>query len=251
MPDHNFHHLSGRHDGIFLSRDQRVYAIGDIHGRRDLLAVLRAEIEKDIANAPSMHHTVVYLGDYVDRGPDSAGVIDDIIALPVDGADSVFIKGNHEHFMQSFVAGTYQGLAWLGNGGDDTLRSYGLDADMHGTDTSLEALSRLFRDTLPGRHRAFIDDLVLSHQIGGIFFAHAGVDPMRPLHDQRAEDLMWIRDPFFNSTRDIGVVVVHGHTPGPEPVVTPYRINVDTYAWHSGHLTAAVLENGCVRFLST
>ena len=251
MPDHNFQHLSGNHDGILLPQDRRIYAIGDIHGRRDLLRILQAKIVDDIASAPSMHHTVVYLGDYVDRGPDSAGVIEHLIARPIDGADSVFIKGNHEHFMQSFVDGASQGRTWLGNGGDDTLRSYGLDIRKDIVGQGFGELARMFVDTLPDRHRAFIDDLALSHQIGGIFFAHAGVNPMRPLDDQRAEDLMWIRDPFFDSTRDLGVIVVHGHTPGPMPVVTPFRINVDTYAWHSGHLTAVVLENGRVRFLST
>lgn len=246
MPNQYFQHLDGPHDGIRLPEDQRVYAIGDIHGRADLLQTLHGIIENDMATNPKSANTVVYLGDYVDRGPDSAAVIETLSTTAPTGTETAYIKGNHDHFMIGFLDGTGDLAHWLMNGGDDTLRSYGI----HDVTDAPRAKQALL-DVIPEHHLAFLKELSLSHRIGSLYFAHAGVDPRQPLDAQTAEELMWIREPFLDWPSPLDAVVVHGHTPRPEPEVRPHRIGVDTLAWRSERLTAVALENGHARFLST
>ncbi len=234
--------------------DHRVYAVGDIHGCLDLLLALEDQILQDAAAAPESRRTIVYLGDYVDRGPDCAGVIDHLIR-PRDGFERVFLRGNHEDFLLRFIAGDDDGVRrgelWLINGGDTTLRSYGIDVPLFAVNTvTLRDLRDRFEAALPPAHRAFLEATALSHRVGDYFFVHAGVRPDRPLDAQDGQDLMWIRDPFLWSEADLGAVVVHGHTPVSQPEIRPNRIGVDTGAVYNGRLTAVVLSGTQTSFLS-
>lgn len=236
-----------------IPANRRVYAVGDIHGRLDLLLALEAEIRRDAADAPERRRTIVCLGDYVDRGPDSRAVINHLLR-PQEGFERVFLRGNHEDFLIRFLdedrRALGRGAAWMMNGGDATLRSYGIDATPWDDGPVLQDMRRRFRRLLPPAHRRFFADTVLSHRIGGYFFAHAGVRPGRPLEEQIGEDLMWIREPFLLSDADLGAVVVHGHTPVGAPERRANRIGIDTGAVYGGRLTAAVLYGTQVAFLS-
>jgi len=234
--------------------DHRVYAVGDIHGCLDQVLALEDVILWDAKASSESRRTIVYLGDYVDRGPDGAGVIEHLIR-PLDGFGRVFLRGNHEDFLLRFIAGDDDGLRrgdlWMMNGGDATLRSYGVDAPPYAADPlTLRDLRDRFEAALPAAHRAFLEATVLSHRIGGYFFAHAGVRPDRALDDQDAQDLMWIREPFLWSQEDLGAVVVHGHSPVSRPEMRPNRICVDTGAVFNGRLTALVLSGTQTSFLS-
>ncbi len=247
MPNQSLDRIAGPHPELRIDRGHRIYAIGDVHGRVDLLRRLHDAIRADRADQPSDRITVVHLGDYVDRGPDSAAVLELLSGDPIDDVEAVYLRGNHEQFMMDFIDTGARGAAWIANGGAETMASYGVTPDPWDPSVS----SRTLRDAIPTHHCAFLDRTALMHRIGDVVFAHAGVDPHRPLDAQRPEDLLWIREKFLGHTEDLGVVVVHGHTPRPDPEVTRGRINVDTHAWHSGRLTAAVIEMNAVRFLST
>ena len=241
----------GQHSGIDLPDGLRIYAIGDIHGQFSLLDQLQEMIRKDVLERPATRHVIIYLGDYVDRGPKSYDVIDRL-CLPRDqGVETLHLKGNHEEFLVNFLSDPGTGDAWLLNGGGDTLASYGVPENLYQSSKDYQRAQDTLLHRMPAKHREFLDNLALSHRIGSLFFAHAGVNPDFPLDAQRPKDLMWIRHKFINSTKDIGAFVVHGHTPRLEPEVTPFRINVDTHAWHTGHLTAVALEDGQFRFLNT
>jgi len=228
-----------------VPKGTRVYAIGDIHGRVDLLDRLLTTIAKDARNKTAPRRKLlITLGDYIDRGPDSAGVIERLSTLhqqaPFKNFELRFLKGNHEHLMQRFLDGRDDGRMWLGCGGVETLKSYGAKW------TPRDAAARI-----PKHHRKFLDDLVLTHQEGHYLFAHAGVRPGVALDQQRAQDILWIRDRFLNARDSFGAVVVHGHTPVDTPDVLKNRIAIDTRAWASGTLTALALEDTGQRFLST
>lgn len=231
----------------------RVYAVGDIHGRADLLARLLVRIAKDAEQAAAVDRRVlVFLGDYVDRGPDSARVLDILLeGIPL-GFEAVFLMGNHEQFMLDFLDKGLMGESWLSNGGRATFSSYGLDAVgfLLGTAT-LSDLRAELQETLPASHRAFLDGLRLSHREGDYFFVHAGVRPGVPLESQDPFDLLWIRGSFLASREDFGAVVVHGHSIEPEPEVRANRIGIDTGAYQSGRLTCLVLEGQGRRFIAT
>lgn len=231
----------------------RVYAVGDIHGRADLLARLLIRIAKDAEQAaPVDRRVLVFLGDYVDRGPDSDRVLDILLeGIPL-GFEPVFLMGNHEQFMLDFLDKGLLGESWLSNGGRATLFSYGLDAlgFCQGT-TILADLRADLQETLPASHRAFLGSLRLSHREGDYFFVHAGVRPGVPLESQDPFDLLWIRGSFLSSREDFGAVVVHGHSIEPEPEVRANRIGIDTGAYRSGRLTCLVLEGQGRRFIAT
>ena len=224
-----------------LPPDQRIYAIGDIHGCADRLAALHAAIADDLAHRPIARPLVVHIGDYVDRGADSAGVIAQLLRpglLP--GITVVNLMGNHEHTMREALRGERAAATdWLFAGGRPTLESYGLDPD--GPRAAWEAI--------PSAHRDFLDGLTLSHRAGGYLFVHAGVRPGVALDAQLPEDLLRIRQPFLYTAQDLGAVVVHGHTPVKAPQIHPNRIAIDTGAVFGGPLTAAVLEGARVGFL--
>lgn len=211
----------------------RLYAVGDVHGCADQLDAIHARIAADAAHAREPERLIVYLGDYVDRGPDSRGVIERVLAPPIAGR-AVHLCGNHEAMMLEVLNRPDDEAAlalWLRNGGVATLTSYGLS----GEDPPATWAARL-----PPAHLALLGGLARSHRAGGYLFVHAGIRPGVPLDAQEVDDLLWIREPFLCSTADHGAVVVHGHTPERAPVIRPNRIGLDTGAVYGGKLTAAV-----------
>lgn len=221
-----------------------VYAIGDIHGRADLLAELHAGIAANAARRPATRRVLVYLGDYVDRGPDVAGVIDTLLDRVPEGFEPVYLIGNHERMMLDFLDDVTCGPLWLRNGGERTLASYGIDYEPSETPDlqRLRGLQGVLRYRLPRRHLEFLQSLQLFHIEGDYAFAHAGIRPGVPFEAQEENDLLWVRGLFLRSTRDHGKVVVHGHTIVPEPEVLSNRIGIDTGAWYTGRLTSLALE---------
>ncbi|MFQ5765163.1 MAG: metallophosphoesterase family protein [Rhodospirillales bacterium] len=230
----------------------RVYAVGDIHGRADLLARLHRQIIEDAGDDAGLRRVVVYLGDYVDRGPQSFEVVEMLIREPLPGFERHHLKGNHEDFLVRFLETGEMGQIWMINGGNRTLASYGVDVwDMLSDFGALETARCKFRDALPESHRRFFAGLKLHHGEGDYLFVHAGLRPGRTLEEQSAHDMMWIREEFLNSDADFGQVVVHGHSISWEPEVRPNRIGIDTGAYRSSTLTALVLEGDERRFLET
>lgn len=228
------------------------YAIGDVHGRPDLVRRLLDRIVDDAATRRAQRRLIVFLGDYVDRGPDSAGVIDLLLEGPPAGFEARYLMGNHEDFMLRFLAGEPLGELWAMNGGDATLASYGIrigDPRFHRD--GWQGIRRALVERLPERHRRFLDTLSLSHREGDVLFVHAGIRPGVAIADQTADDLLWIREEFLDSRRDLGVLVVHGHTPARRPEVRAHRIGIDTGACMTGRLTAVALEGAEHAFLST
>ena len=226
-----------------LPPGQRVYAIGDIHGCLDRLVALHEKIAEDIANRPTNHTTLVHLGDYVDRGTDSAQVIDWLINSPPVPADEIVnLMGNHELMMLAAVVGADKEAPthWLMNGGADSLLSWGIPR----TVPPAEWAARL-----PRQHLIFLRDLAVSRRVGPYLFVHAGVRPGVPLDQQTKQDMLWIREPFLSSMTDYGAVVVHGHTPKREPTIQSNRIAIDTGAVLGGALTCVVLEDDKLGFL--
>ncbi len=204
-----------------------IYAVGDIHGSLSKLQQLIARCEQHAAGRPM---TFVFLGDYVDRGPDSAGVIRTVIELQSSLGDRVIaLKGNHEAIALGVIDGTLPADYWLAQGGTATLRSYGVQSARE----------------LPRDHVEWLRSLRLSHDDGRRFFVHAGIDPNKPRDAQDEHDLLWIREPFLFDRRDYGRLIVHGHTPlkTRAPDLRSNRLNLDTGAVFGGALTAAVFES--------
>ena len=230
-----------------------VYAIGDIHGRADLLAELHAGIVANAAPRMAARRVIVYLGDYVDRGPDVAGVIDLLLDRVPEGFEPVYLIGNHERMMLDFLDDISSGPLWLRNGGEQTLASYGIAYDSAATPDlqRLRGLQGELRYRLPLRHLEFLQNLRLLHIEGDYAFAHAGIRPGVPFETQEESDLLWVRGLFLRSTRDHGKVVVHGHTIVPEPEVLANRIGIDTGAWYTGRLTSLALEGTQRQLLAT
>ena len=225
----------------------RIYAIGDIHGRLDLLERAIAAIAVDVAEHGPAALTVT-LGDYVDRGADPFGVIERLSINPFP-TQYVALKGNHEELLERFlvdpqIAGTWRRLGCL-----ETLHSYGVRVADLMMGLNYETASEALAAALPPAHTAFLRGLKTSLDTERYFFCHAGVRPGVPLDRQSDEDLMWIRDVFLDSTADFGKIVVHGHTPVPEPDVRANRINIDTGAFVTGRLTCIALEAAGHRFL--
>lgn len=232
---------------------QRLYVVGDIHGRVDLAAQMLDSIRADAAMAPpGLHHTLVFLGDYVDRGPDSRGVLDLLAGHPPPGFGAIFLKGNHEEAMLAFLADPAVGNDWLRFGGQTTLASY--EVYRHPSlshDEWLEVARDALAAQLPPLHLAFLRALRGRLKVGDYVFAHAGIRPGVPLDRQEEQDLLWIREPFLSSTADHGAVVVHGHTITEAPDIRHNRIGIDTGAYATGRLTCLVLEGAERRFLCT
>lgn len=230
--------------------DQRVYCIGDIHGCADLLEQLHQQILTDAANH-SGKKTIVYLGDYVDRGEQSKQVIDILLADPLPGFDAIYLQGNHEQVMLSFIEYPLAAASWLSFGGRETLNSYGIPVAHIPGKHEVPGLAEQLDNKLPDTHRAFLQDCVLSWQCGSYYFVHAGIQPDIALDKQLLEDQLWIRDEFLESNKDHGAIIVHGHTITPEPEFLPNRISIDTGAFSSGVLTCLVLEGEQQRLLQT
>jgi serine/threonine protein phosphatase 1 len=232
----------------------RVYAIGDIHGRLDLLERLHDMITQEISRAPrTLRIEVVYLGDYIDRGPDSKAVVDLLLRGRLAGAEIITLLGNHEQALLAFLEKPESGSAWIYYGGDATLASYGINVDPMAPRSKelLTSYAERLQRALPAEHLEFLKALALRYENGDYLFVHAGVDPKRPLDQQDKLDLIWIREAFTDSAKFCGKVVVHGHTITADPVVRPNRIGIDTGAYVSGRLTCLVLEGTEQRFLTT
>jgi serine/threonine protein phosphatase 1 len=219
----------------------RIYAVGDVHGRADVLAQLFTRIDADLVEYPAAHAVELFVGDYVDRGPESRQVIDLLIKRS-RSREMVFLKGNHETFIFDFLENPASLDAWRQYGGFETLLSYGLRPQMKANAAERKELATAFDFLLPSAHKQFLASLKSSFTCGDFFFAHAGVKPGIPLDKQRDEDLLWIRDDFLLCEEDFGKFVVHGHTPVREPDIRPNRLNIDTGAFATGRLTCLVLE---------
>ena len=231
-----------------------MYAIGDVHGRLDLMSQLLKQVAQDADSHPEdIERCLVFLGDYVDRGPESRGVIEVLLSRPLPRFTCIFLLGNHEDAMLEFLDGRSDGLGWLSYGGLETLVSYGVL--LRALPTNAAAASELrdaLRAAVPAEHVDFMRSCLLSHREGDYVFVHAGVRPGRPLAKQQRQDLLWIRDDFLRAASPLpGAVVVHGHTICDVPQDLGYRIDIDTGAFVSGRLTCLVLRDHSRRFLAT
>ena len=224
-----------------------VVAVGDVHGRLDLLERLWGSIEAVARVSAARERTLVFVGDYIDRGLQSRQVVDRLLE-GFAGFETVFLKGNHDETLVQFLADPQLGEVWRNFGGLETLGSYGVQHKPGGewAQTRAEFASRV-----PEAHLNFFKSLRLHYAVGDYLFVHAGVRPGLALDHQSEHDLLWIRDEFLNSTMSFGRIVVHGHTPERSPVVRANRIGIDTGAYMTGVLTALVLEGSTQRFLST
>lgn len=227
-----------------------VYAIGDIHGRADLLRRLLEQIVQDCTDPSGA--TVVFLGDYVDRGDDSRDVIETCLRFQATWpGESVFLRGNHEEALLAFLEEPEGGQRWLGFGGLPTLMSYRVpEVTQHMSAERLEMASQALRDRLPATHLAFLEETRLFHRTGDVFFCHAMIDPGSPPDDQPADVLLW-GGPDAGPPRDWPYLVVHGHTIVDRAVIAAREVNVDTGAYYSGRLTAARLTAAGVDILQT
>jgi len=225
-----------------LPRVRRVYAIGDIHGSLDRLHQLHAAIADDIARRPASA-LLLYLGDYIDFGPDSAGVVALLAAgSPIAGVQTIHLRGDHEQIALDALSGDGAAATdWIYNGGSAALQSWGISPD---------APRDSWRAAIPPAHITFLNSLSLSHREGDYLFVHAGIRPGIAIARQSEDDILTIRQSFLASEQDFGVVVVHGHSTHPTPMLRPNRIGIDTGAGHGGPLTCVVLEEDAVAFLS-
>jgi serine/threonine protein phosphatase 1 len=212
-----------------------LYVVGDIHGRADLLRRVHEAIETDWAAGRAERRLEIYLGDYVDRGPDSAGVIAMLRARMERGA-VMALSGNHEAVLLQFLEGQITDRAWLEWGGAATALSYGVNASREAV------LSAALARAVPLEDIRFLKALRPCFRYGPYFFAHAGVLPNRALEEQLPEDLLWIRGPFLDHTGPFGAIVVHGHTPHAEPEFLPNRINLDTGAYATHRLSCLRID---------
>lgn len=226
----------------WLPRGRRVYALGDVHGCRQQLVDLHAMIAADLLARPVPSVLIVHLGDYIDLGPDSAGVIEVLRQpSPIAGATTVNLMGDHERMLLDALGGDRAAATdWLWAGGRLSLASWGIDPDLPREE---------WEAALPAAHVAFLRSLVLTHREGDYLFVHAGIRPGVALAKQTTDDLLTMRQPFLWSDADFGVVVVHGHNTSALPAVTDNRIGIDTGAGNGGPLTCAVLEDDRVGFL--
>ncbi len=236
-----------------IAEGRAVYAVGDIHGRLDLLEDLLRRISEDAGRHGAVSRCLGFLGDYIDRGPESRGVIGRLIDDPLAGFETVRLMGNHEEAMLDFLDGHSDGLDWLSFGGLETLLSY--QVPLKALPNTLAAVTELRRSlalAVPGRHVDFLRNSVLSHAEGDYLFVHAGVRPGLALDKQTAHDLLWIRDDFLRVRVPVpNHVVVHGHTIVDQPQNREHRVNVDTGAFISGRLTCLVLRGTERRFITT
>lgn len=231
-----------------IKKGLRVYAIGDIHGCVNELRKMIANIDAEQERSASKYK-IVFLGDYVDRGPANRDVIDYLIELKNSNRDTVFLRGNHDQKVLLFLKEPKRtGKDFLKWGGDATLRDYGIDVNDYDT---LKDVAAAFAKKLPKAHKDFLKNLEYSFCVNDYFFCHAGVRPGIALKEQTKHDLCWIRADFLDHEEPFEKVVIHGHTIVDEPEVKSNRINVDTCCYGTGRLTAVVLEGNTHQFLQT
>jgi serine/threonine protein phosphatase 1 len=226
-----------------LPAGRRIYAIGDIHGCDAQLANLHEIIAEDLARRPIDGPLLLHIGDYVDRGTDTEGVLRRLLSgPPIEGMPVVNLVGNHDETMLNALSGDRPAVTdWLFAGGRSALESYGIDPD---------SPRESWPAKVPKAHLAFLRGLTLTYREGGYFFAHGGVRPGVPLEQQTREDLLRMRQPFLYSEQEFGAVVIHGHTPVREPVVRHNRIDIDTGAVFGGKMTCLMLEGDTLGFLT-
>jgi serine/threonine protein phosphatase 1 len=233
-----------------VAAGRRIYAIGDIHGRRDCLDALLDKIDAEDAQRVPTKTTLVFLGDLVDRGPDSRGVIARLTTLRTQ-RDCIFLMGNHEEVFVDAWEGDEAALRLFHRiGGRETLLSYGIAPNDYDR-ADFGELCALMARHVPVEDIAFLRSFRDTWRSGDYLFVHAGIKPGVPIDEQRPADMRWIRDRFLNDPRDHGVTVVHGHSITAEVEDLPNRIGIDTGAYASGRLTAVVLEGSERRFLSS
>jgi serine/threonine protein phosphatase 1 len=220
----------------------RIYAVGDIHGCAKLLADVTDRIDDDLRRRPVQHSSEVYLGDYIDRGADSFGVIEQL-ALRLVRNRAICLRGNHESLLEAFLLKPEALSEWLPCGAQQTLASYGLGAR---DDLTPATLRHRLHDRLPRIHQLFLQCLRNSYCCGDFFFVHAGIRPNVLIEHQEVADMIWIRDEFLDATESHGKYIVHGHTPVPYPDIRSNRINIDTGAWRSGVLTCVAIEGDTI-----
>jgi serine/threonine protein phosphatase 1 len=237
-----------RNQGPAGARGYRAYAVGDVHGRVDLLEHILAKIHADLQRRPAPRTLLVFVGDLVDRGPSSAQVIERLRCYRRDGVEPVFLLGNHEEVLLRILAGDSSVVdSWLKFGGLQCLQSYGVTlARIRGR--SAEQVVELVQATVPKEHVEFLEAFADSCRFGDYLFVHAGIRPGVDVDQQSQSDLRWIREPFLFDESDHGFVVVHGHTITDEVDERPNRIGIDTGAYRSGVLTALAVE-GTERWL--
>lgn len=237
--------LSAQNSPAAIPEGATVFAIGDIHGRLDLLDALLSRIESE--DRPGA--ILIFLGDYVDRGPDTLGVIDRLLRVQSERASAIFLKGNHEAGLLDFLADPDAFDGWLDWGGRETLASYGVERPAA---RRAHELAEDFRRRLPATHLAFLSALSLCANVGDYHFVHAGVRPGVPLDAQDPSDQLWIRSEFHNMPAALrpDKVIVHGHQPTRRPIDAGWRIGVDTGAVYWGSLTAVMLDGARRRFIS-
>jgi serine/threonine protein phosphatase 1 len=228
----------------------RIYAVGDVHGRLDLLAAMARSIDADATLYPDRQHVEILIGDLIDRGPESAGVIDFVIARQQQRKLTV-LRGNHEQYMRDALMSDHTIARWMAYGGEAALRSYGIEPRENGTLRSHADLAESVRHALPKAHRNFFSTLPDHVRHHDYLFVHAGLRPGIPLEQQSPEDLVMIRHGFLDDETDHGFVVVHGHTPVPEPQVRTNRIGIDTKAYESGRLTCLIIDGEDRTFMQT
>jgi serine/threonine protein phosphatase 1 len=222
---------------------RRAYVVGDVHGWRDKLVALHGLIAADFAARPTRSAVLVHLGDYIDQGPDSAGVVGLLAAgSPIPGLAVVNLMGDHERMLLGGLEGERAAATdWLWAGGREALVSWGLPEDLP---------REAWEAALPAAHVAWLRSLVLTHREGGYLFVHAGIRPGVPLEAQTRDDLVTMRHPFLSTEQDFGVIVVHGHSSTPSVQIGVNRIGLDTGAGIGGRLTCAVLEDDVVGLLA-
>lgn len=227
-----------------------IYAIGDVHGCLDLLIEAENKIYHDAVTSNGTG-LIIMLGDYVDRGPDSAGVLEHLSNPPPGNLRRVMLCGNHEAAFLDFMEDPAGHMDWIEFGGRQTLFSYGIDADHFITKgrRGLEELKDAMRAGIPERHRALMASLPIYLKTGAFVFVHAGLRPGLPLASQNDRDMMWIREPFLTRGPELPLVVVHGHTPSTGVKVGPRRIGIDTAAVSTGRLTVLRIAEGRARLL--
>jgi len=246
---------TGRLAGARVPEGVRVYCIGDIHGRADLLKALHRGIQADASQNPEGQQTrniVVYVGDYIDRGMQSREVIDHILSDPLPGFEKVYLKGNHDDSLLQFLRDADFGPLWFSYGGDATVLSYGvrMSPSKVGRDR-FEDMRQQLETNLPPEHLEFLQSLQMVYECGDYLFVHAGFRPGVGLQEQKPEDMMWIREEFLDSKHDFGKIVVHGHSVTEVPEMKGNRIGIDTGAYGSDTLTCLILEGDGRYFIST
>ncbi|MFT5274021.1 MAG: serine/threonine protein phosphatase 1 [Saprospiraceae bacterium] len=229
----------------------RTYCIGDIHGRDDLLEQVHEQILGDASNH-SGTNTIIYLGDYIDRGMHSKQVIELLLASPLPGFDSIYLRGNHEQSLLDFLMDAKVGHGWFNYGGLQTLVSYGIRyRKIPSSIKDMQALQGELKERLPYSHINFFEKTCFHHSIGNYYFVHAGVNPRFSLEQQQPEDQLWIREDFIKHTKPFEKIIVYGHTITDEPDFQHNRIGLDTGAYQSGKLSCLVLENDTQRIIQT